>query len=925
MAKVILTDADAGNRLSLNNDIDWEIIGTSAADNILVEAGANVDLTALGGGDDTVVLSGDSTEYTVAANGTTVTLTHTATGETVMVPASASSTNTVTFADGESAALTIGTAVMFGSLELANGADAVAVSGTTSGSAPDLGDFPKETQSGLSVVATGTDEGGNLTFVVSLSPAQLEATTVDFAIGLEGGATAADHGDITVDGTVDNTGTGTLTFAAGQTTKTITVAASEDNAFPEDGEGVSLTLSNASGASITTASATATIGDVNPYTLTQGITEVEEGDSVTYTLTTAVPVTEDTTVSFSVVPGDATAANQGTNDTNLNDFDQGSFNPSNVVIPAGSSSAEFTLTTQTDSITELPEDYTLQAVVNGQTITIETTLLDGSGFTLTTGNDAFTGDANDDVFTSGLGTLNNGDVLEGLGGTDTLNSRLSTDAGDPTMDSIDIINMDSRANAATIGLTNASQVGQLSITGTGNGRFDNAQNTVTSFSVAGNTTDGNYNKTALLEFVDDAFTGTADALSLSITNVSGSSATVSVGQAASTGTNNLETLNIALMGTGNTFTFDPNTTVGFDAINSTVITGSADSTITVATADYALTGRSLNASAHTGMLNIITNETGAINAAGLSGIDKLVFTADVNNTITSLAEGSNVEVRVGQTALTVVQTGADTAGSLSDTFTFTMNPAASATQTALTFDAIETVSLVSTTSATDPSTVTNTITTLNADGLGTLNISGAAHLAIGTLTDQVDIVDASTATGNVTLNVNATNTTEAVLYKGSAGVDTINGSGFDDNISGNAGNDVIEGEAGADTLTGGAGADTFVYTTIADSSSATVTSNDSVTDFVAGTDDFDVTNVPASVVAAATGSISAASFNADIDALLTTATANHVQVLTANAGDLNGKSFLVQDTDGDGTFDAGTELLIDITGLTGTLTTADFV
>lgn len=817
MAKVILTDADAGNRLSLNNDIDWEIIGTSAADNILVEAGANVDLTALGGGDDTVVLSGESSDYTVAANGTTVTLTHTETGETVMVPASASSTNTVTFADGESAALTIGTAVMFGTLELANGADAVAVSGTTAGAEPDLGDFAEDTvtPSGLSVVATGTDEGGNLTFVVSLSPAQLEATTVDFAIGLEGGATAADHGDITVDGTVDNTGTGTLTFAAGQTTKTITVAASEDNAFPEDGEGVSLTLSNASGASITTASATATIGDVNPYTLTQGITEVEEGDSVTYTLTTAVPVTEDTTVSFSVVPGDATAANQGTNDTNLNDFDQGSFNPSNVVIPAGSSSAEFTLTTQTDSITELPEDYTLQAVVNGQTITIETTLLDGSGFTLTTGNDAFTGDANDDVFTSGLGTLNNGDVLEGLGGTDTLNSRLSTDAGDPTMDSIDIINMDSRANAATIGLTNASQVGQLSITGTGNGTFDNAQNTVTSFSVAGNTTDGNYNKTAFLEFAANTFTGTSDALSLSITNVSGSSAQVSIGANASGGSNTLETLNIALMGTSNSFTFDPVTTAGFDGITNVVVTGSADSTLTTAVADFDLNTQNINATAHTGTLSIITDDATAIDASNINGVDWVIFTANNAVGVTDLEETASVEVRDATNALVIEQRDADVAGSLNDVLTLKLNNSASEAYT-VTADDIENITINSTTTATTPANITNTVTTLNADGLGSLTVTGNANLTVTTFSDQVDVIDASAFTGKFSGSVLANNTA-AVAFTGGSGNDTITGTQFND------------------SFTGGAGSDTFNLTDSTDDANVTAGTN-IFTDFTTGAD-----------------------------------------------------------------------------------------
>lgn len=94
---------------------------------------------------------------------------------------------------------------------------------------------------------------------------------------------------------------------------------------------------------------------------------------------------------------------------------------------------------------------------------------------------------------------------------------------------------------------------------------------------------------------------------------------------------------------------------------------------------------------------------------------------------------------------------------------------------------------------------------------------------------------------------------------------------------------------GADTITTGGGADVHTYTTIVDSSSATVGSNDKVTDFAAGTDKLDVTNVPATIVAAASGSVAAVTFSADIEA----GTANHAQVITANAGDLNGRSFIV--------------------------------
>ena len=58
---------------------------------------------------------------------------------------------------------------------------------------------------------------------------------------------------------------GTLTFAAGETAKTVEVTALADTAA-EDDETITLTLSNASGATIGTAAATGTVADVASLT-----------------------------------------------------------------------------------------------------------------------------------------------------------------------------------------------------------------------------------------------------------------------------------------------------------------------------------------------------------------------------------------------------------------------------------------------------------------------------------------------------------------------------------------------------------------------------------------------------------------------------------------------------------------------------------
>ena len=165
---------------------------------------------------------------------------------------------------------------------------------------------------------------------------------------------------------------------------------------------------------------------------------VLEGQALTYTVTASKPVTEDTVISFTVEPSNTTAPNQGTNDTNLNDFASGSFNPVNVTIPAGGTTATFEVTPASDGVTELPENFTVMAEINGETLSASTQLLDGAGtFVLTVDADNFVGTGVNDVFSAIpaqdgasnlIDTLQSVDVLNGGKGIDTLNATL---VGDP--------------------------------------------------------------------------------------------------------------------------------------------------------------------------------------------------------------------------------------------------------------------------------------------------------------------------------------------------------------------------------------------------------------------------------------------------------------------------------------------------------------
>ena len=116
-----------------------------------------------------------------------------------------------------------------------------------------LSNVPEATIAGppsLSVADAEVDEGPNaaLAFAVSLSRAASGPVTVDYATS-----------DVTATAGDDYTAaSGTLTFAAGETEKTVSVAVLDD-AHDDDGETLTLTLSNPSGAWLSDATATGTI------------------------------------------------------------------------------------------------------------------------------------------------------------------------------------------------------------------------------------------------------------------------------------------------------------------------------------------------------------------------------------------------------------------------------------------------------------------------------------------------------------------------------------------------------------------------------------------------------------------------------------------------------------------------------------------
>ena len=161
-----------------------------------------------------------------------------------------------------------------------------------------LSNSPSATVAGPTVAVTptvgiadagGTEGDGAIAFAVTLDRAGTDTVTVDYATS-DGSATAGE----------DYTATsGTLSFAVGETGKTVSVPIGDD-IVNEGDETFAVTLSNASGAALGTASATGTIENRHVVPLTASFEQVPaEHDGTTFVF--HVRFSEDPAVSYRVL------------------------------------------------------------------------------------------------------------------------------------------------------------------------------------------------------------------------------------------------------------------------------------------------------------------------------------------------------------------------------------------------------------------------------------------------------------------------------------------------------------------------------------------------------------------------------------------------------------------------------------------------
>ena len=146
-------------------------------------------------------------------------------------------------------------------------------------------------------VTEGDSGTKNATFLVSLSAASTDTVTVDYATA-DGSATApADYA----------ASSGTLTFAPGETSKSVSVAVNGDT-MDEHHETFFLNLSNPSNAGLAELRGIATILDNDALpTLSLSDASATEGDPASFTVTLSAPSGKTIVVNYSTADGTATA------------------------------------------------------------------------------------------------------------------------------------------------------------------------------------------------------------------------------------------------------------------------------------------------------------------------------------------------------------------------------------------------------------------------------------------------------------------------------------------------------------------------------------------------------------------------------------------------------------------------------------------
>lgn len=229
--------------------------------------------------------------------------------------------------------------------------------------------------------------------------------------------------------------------------------------------------------------------------------------------------------------------------------------------------------------------------------------------------------------------------------------------------------------------------------------------------------------------------------------------------------------------------------------------------------------------------------------------------------------------------------------------------------------------------------------TLNGDYFFVFNATTIANIEKLELTAghsyELTFDPANIGTGGLLVDGSTLNNGEGLLVflnSGNKGIDVVGGKGDDtvvlwngvDSIDGGQGADYLNGGNAGDLLTGGSGSDRFVYQT---ASYSTGLGYDTIADLNANTDQIALTHFINSVNPALTaGTLSTATFDTDLEAQIVGSVMGKFDAVlfSPDAGDFAGETFLVIDMNNKGGYQAAKDIVILVTGMSGTLDTGDF-
>ena len=199
---------------------------------------------------------------------------------------------------------------------------------------------------GVSVGDASATEGASATFTVRLSFAPKGTVTVAYDARTDD--TAGDQG--AVPGLDFTAASGTLTFNAGDTAKTVTVATIQD-VFDEADETFWVQLTSASGATLRDSTAVGTIFDDDPLpSLSVGDASAAEGDRATFTVTLSAASGRDITATYATAEH-STGQHPATSGRDYTAA------PGTLRIAAGNTAAAITVSTIDDTEAEQDETF----------------------------------------------------------------------------------------------------------------------------------------------------------------------------------------------------------------------------------------------------------------------------------------------------------------------------------------------------------------------------------------------------------------------------------------------------------------------------------------------------------------------------------------------------------------------------------------